>query len=94
MLSLFPSTDMRRRFASSFSFYSSNYSSDIQKKGSRETYCFISVYHIVGRCFIPGERRGSKAVHLLSGKGQLIAVAAQPKALPTGVALLCSPLGK
>lgn len=92
MLSLTPSTDMKRRFAHYFD--ARNYSSPIQRKSSRETYCFISVYHDVGWCSVPGERRESKVVHLLPGKGQLIDVAAQLKALPTRVVLLCSPLGK
>lgn len=67
MLNLLPSANRKRRFAHYFD--ARNYSSATQRKGSRETYCFISVYHDVGQCSVPqGEREQGCALTVWKGE--------------------------
>lgn len=58
MLSLLLQANTKRCFTHYFGVRI--YSPPIQRKGSRETYCYLSVYQDVGQRCIPGERRGDK----------------------------------
>lgn len=68
MISLFLSANAKRCFT--YYFGVRIYSSPIQRKGSRETYCFLSVCQDCGATLYPRRERG-QGFNLISGKGQL-----------------------